>query len=187
MDQNPATLGDYRLVTAVIEYFIPRREQNAPPLVVAPTLIGQAPTVLSHAGLLQQFTWQQFDLDETQTPRIQTLREHFHTMLPQDEAGRDRILDGIFRRAAKGGGVFGNALVAAVDRAGNVQMPSSNLTQEEAFRAMVPFPGLRKFLQYWAENIEGPIHSVRFANRRLIGAASTKAGWVGDLGPVLRN
>ena len=30
------------------------------------------------------------------------------------------------------------------------------------------FPELRKFLNFWRDNIEGPLHSVRFTHRKMI-------------------
>ncbi len=31
------------------------------------------------------------------------------------------------------------------------------------------FPEMTKFLEFWKVNLEGPLHSVRFTHRRLIG------------------
>ena len=31
------------------------------------------------------------------------------------------------------------------------------------------FPEMNRFLDFWKDNIEGPLHSVRYAHRRLIG------------------
>jgi uncharacterized protein Usg len=36
------------------------------------------------------------------------------------------------------------------------------------------FPGLAKFLSFWEENIEGPIHSVTVAHARLIKPADIR-------------
>jgi uncharacterized protein Usg len=33
------------------------------------------------------------------------------------------------------------------------------------------FPSLRKFLQFWETNLDGPIHSVEIASRELFGAS----------------
>ncbi|MEZ5797434.1 MAG: usg protein [Paracoccaceae bacterium] len=33
------------------------------------------------------------------------------------------------------------------------------------------YPELFRFIEFWQENIEGPLHSVRFSHRRLIGPA----------------
>ena len=30
------------------------------------------------------------------------------------------------------------------------------------------FPQLHKFLEFWEENLDGPLHSVRYASKRLI-------------------
>ncbi len=32
------------------------------------------------------------------------------------------------------------------------------------------FPEMHKFLQFWQESLDGPLHSVRFSHQRLIGA-----------------
>jgi uncharacterized protein Usg len=37
------------------------------------------------------------------------------------------------------------------------------------------FPALRHFLQYWHDQIEGQLHSVRVAHRHLIAAAEWRA------------
>lgn len=34
----------------------------------------------------------------------------------------------------------------------------------QTFKAMVPFPGLRSFLQFWQEEIDGPLHEVHIAS-----------------------
>ncbi|MCO4318007.1 aspartate-semialdehyde dehydrogenase [Phyllobacterium sp. 21LDTY02-6] len=31
------------------------------------------------------------------------------------------------------------------------------------------FPEMRKFLEFWQEKLEGPLHSIRFTHQRLIG------------------
>jgi uncharacterized protein Usg len=31
------------------------------------------------------------------------------------------------------------------------------------------FPEMRKFLEFWEETLDGPLHSVRYMHRRLIG------------------
>ncbi len=31
------------------------------------------------------------------------------------------------------------------------------------------FPQMRKFLDFWESNLDGPLHSVRYVHRRLIG------------------
>ncbi|TPW31083.1 aspartate-semialdehyde dehydrogenase [Martelella alba] len=31
------------------------------------------------------------------------------------------------------------------------------------------FPAMRKFLKFWEENLDGPLHSVRYTHQRLIG------------------
>ena len=37
------------------------------------------------------------------------------------------------------------------------------------------FPVLMKFLTFWRDKLEGPLHSVRVAHRRLIGPAEIRA------------
>ncbi len=36
------------------------------------------------------------------------------------------------------------------------------------------YPVLSKFLDFWTRELEGPIHSVRLAGRKLVGAAELK-------------
>lgn len=36
------------------------------------------------------------------------------------------------------------------------------------------YPVLARFLNFWARELEGPIHSVRLAGRKIIGAAELK-------------
>ncbi|MEQ8176960.1 MAG: usg protein [Amphiplicatus sp.] len=38
------------------------------------------------------------------------------------------------------------------------------------------FPVLSRFLEFWSRELEGPLHSVRVAGRRLITAADIAAG-----------
>lgn len=40
------------------------------------------------------------------------------------------------------------------------------------------FPVLSKFLDFWTRELEGPIHSVRLAGRRIVSAAEIAAGTV---------
>jgi uncharacterized protein Usg len=37
------------------------------------------------------------------------------------------------------------------------------------------FPALMKFLTFWRDTLEGPLHSVRVAHRRLIGPSEIRA------------
>ncbi len=37
------------------------------------------------------------------------------------------------------------------------------------------FPEMKKFLEFWKENIEGPLHSVRFVHCGLISASDWRA------------
>ena len=37
------------------------------------------------------------------------------------------------------------------------------------------YPVLSKFLDFWTRELEGPIHSVRLAGRKIIGAADLKS------------
>lgn len=38
------------------------------------------------------------------------------------------------------------------------------------------YPVLTRFLEFWAKEIEGPLHSVRVAGRRIVSAAEMRAG-----------
>ncbi|MGE0409606.1 MAG: usg protein [Amphiplicatus sp.] len=38
------------------------------------------------------------------------------------------------------------------------------------------YPALGRFLAFWTETLDGPIHSVRLAGRRLVSAAEIDAG-----------
>jgi uncharacterized protein Usg len=37
------------------------------------------------------------------------------------------------------------------------------------------FPALKKFLRFWRETLDGPLHSVRVAHVRLVGPAEIRA------------
>ena len=37
------------------------------------------------------------------------------------------------------------------------------------------FPNLRKFLDFWMEKLDGPLHTVRVGSKRLISAAELKS------------
>lgn len=36
------------------------------------------------------------------------------------------------------------------------------------------FPEMRKFLNFWETNLEGPLHSIRYTHRQLIGPSEWK-------------
>ena len=38
------------------------------------------------------------------------------------------------------------------------------------------FPVLKRFLDFWTEELEGPIHSVKVAGKQIISAAEIKSG-----------
>ena len=40
------------------------------------------------------------------------------------------------------------------------------------------FPVLKRFLDFWTRELEGPLHSVKVAGRRLISAAEIRGGLV---------
>lgn len=40
------------------------------------------------------------------------------------------------------------------------------------------YPVLKRFLDFWARELEGPLHSVKVAGRRLISAAEIRGGLV---------
>ena len=37
------------------------------------------------------------------------------------------------------------------------------------------FPQMRKFLDFWKGNLDGPLHSIRYCHRRLIGPGEWRA------------
>ena len=43
------------------------------------------------------------------------------------------------------------------------------------------YPVLSRFLDFWTREIEGPLHSVRVAGRRIISAAEMRAGTLFEL------
>lgn len=44
----------------------------------------------------------------------------------------------------------------------------------QAYDLAPKFPELRKFLDFWERELEGPLHSVRVAHRRLIAAREVR-------------
>ena len=42
------------------------------------------------------------------------------------------------------------------------------LTTAELYYRMPDYPKLFRFIEFWQEKIEGPLHSVRFTHRKLI-------------------
>jgi uncharacterized protein Usg len=44
----------------------------------------------------------------------------------------------------------------------------------QAYDLAPRFPGLKRFLEFWQRELDGPLHSVTVAHRRLIGPAEVR-------------
>ena len=161
-------------ITARLYYYIPL-EVGQDPLKLQSKIIGEEPVKLHHSGILQQFVYQQDD----QADLDDGLKEIFARIM-QTSNGLIKIHDrreritlmheeaqlAAQKKLADGATIESNAsvqvpqiLIPTKQEQANPGMAEINM----AFKTMVPYPRLRSFLQYWQDNIDGPLHHVQYA------------------------
>lgn len=157
-------------VTAHVFYRKPL-EAGQEPLVVRSPLLGQAPKVLDHS-IITTFTHQ---FDDTTDMKDVRLAKVFEDLVMKNN-GIVRIQDRTKRIS-----VMNEEVGQSLSRLNTVPLiiplPSekNNAGMKEAettFRTLVPFPRVRKFLEYWQEHLEGPMVEVQMT----IGSI-TKSEW----------
>lgn len=155
-----------KVVVAQILYFRPLEEGRAP-LKINHGLIGEKPTEIQHTNLLQTYFLQTDDTPDIKDERLTAVFES----LVLARNGIVRIQDRKQRLAAMN---FGQEDVAKGVVTPILIPKSSELSnpgmQEivETFKTMIPFPKVRKFLQFWQENLDGPLHEVHFATGDIV-------------------
>jgi uncharacterized protein Usg len=161
-------------VTASIFYYQPLQVGQAPLKIKSP-LLGQPVKMQNHSALLQEFIYQKDDRADLD-PSLQGI---FKEVMIRN-SGIIKIYD---RRLDLGETSEQEQMALQTDLADGVKIPSAvgvpvtqiiiprmseTLTKAEdeinvAFRTLIPFPSVRRFLQMWQEKIEAPLHHVRFA------------------------
>lgn len=172
MSLSEAFLGADR-VTASIFYYQPLQVGQAPLKIKSP-LLGQPEKTQTHSVLLQEFVYQQDDRADLDP----SLKSIFNNIMIRNN-GIVKIYD---RRLDLGETSEQEQMALQTDLADGVKIPSAigipvsqiiiprlseTLTKGEdetnvAFRTLIPFPSLRRFLQMWQEKIEAPLHHVRY-------------------------
>ena len=157
------------LVTLDIHFFRPPRNPGEI-LEIAAEFIGQDPKKVDHSGILQSFVWQLKDKSDIE-PR--SLRSYINARTAfiastQGMNAQERlnyILSYAANEADK------QSLELLVKGCGNSFMPQSyiiEISSEELFKTICPYPKVRDFIRFWDENIEGPLQNVRFSARPLL-------------------
>lgn len=161
-------------VTARLYYYIPL-EVGQEPLKLQSKIIGEEPAHLHHSGILQQFVYQQddrADLDEELKEIFARIMQTSNGLLKIHDR-RERIT--IMHEEAQMAAQKKLADGTTIESTASVQVPQIFIPtkQEQAnpgmaeinktFKTMVPYPRLRSFLQYWQDNIDGPLHHVQYA------------------------
>lgn len=167
------------LVTANIFYFKPRAE-GAGPLEIRPELIGEDPKKIMHTGLIEEFIWQEYDindLDQKKWERFRELKREFRQAITLPDA-RER-LEIMFNQTA--GQDLKDAKLAASLLSGKSNLEDlpfvpdvTKMAPEDTLAVMIPYPKLREFLRFWQDKIDGPLHSVRYTAQNLVKPAEVR-------------
>lgn len=154
-------LNGAQRVTTEVCYFIPLPDGAAPRQISTGDI--KCPTLeVPHTNVLQTFVHQFDDKSDIRDERlfrvfqelvanrggivpIQDRRERFAMMAQSSAPGSSQTMAPVF--IPRPSEVFNAGMKDVVD----------------TFKTMIPFPRVREFLQYWQENIAGPIREVRLA------------------------
>lgn len=148
-------IGQTQRVTAHILYFIPLEEGRGP-LKIAPTLLGEASREVPHRNVLQTYTEQFDDAPDFADERL--VRVFQNLVMAQN--GVVRIQNPVDRLAIMTEASGSKIKPIVIPRPN--EMANAHLRDEiAAFKTLIPFPAVRKFLQYWQENLDGPLYEVR--------------------------
>lgn len=160
-------------VTAYVYYFIPLNEGEKPRQL--PTkIIGEKPIELHHAGILQQFVYQQDDRADVKDElkdifakvmetsngivKIHDRSQRIALMHQEGQLEAQRDLAGGVRIESLSGIPVPQILIPKPHEEAVAGMEDISRT----FKTLIPFPRLRGFLQYWQENVSGPLHHVQY-------------------------
>ena len=140
-------LSGAQRVTIEVTYFRPR-QVGQESLSIKPNLLGQAPKSINHSGILQTFVAQKDDKSDLEDARLKKVFEELVLM----RGGVVHVHDRRLRM-----GMMTNFETAAIMP---IIIPKPNEVQNsgmaeavQVFKTMVPFPAVRKFLQYWQDEI----------------------------------
>lgn len=147
-------------VTAQILYFMPLKEGQAP-LQIESRLIGQRPQQIHHTNVLQTFAHQFDDVSDLEDPALVKV---FRDVVVA-KGGLINIHDRKSRLSIMAEG-DGPTLPVIIPRPSEELNPGLK-DEVKTFKTLIPFPQVREFLQFWQENIEGPIHQVQLATMPL--------------------
>ncbi|MFA5592807.1 MAG: hypothetical protein WC989_05805 [Micavibrio sp.] len=167
-------------ITARVYYFIPLPEGEESRQLPSP-LIGEQPARIYHAGILQEFIYQQddrADIDDglkdvfarvmqisNGIVKIHNRMERMAVMQEEVQLEAQKKLAGGVAIDTASSVIVPQVFIPKPDEETNAGMDEINQT----FKALVPFPRLRGFLQYWQDNINGPLHHMQFVTGSLAG------------------
>lgn len=161
-------------VSVQVAYFLPL-DPGQPPLRLRPELLGGEERVLPHKGVMQIFAHQFDDHSDLEDVRLQ--RAYEATMIASRGIvrihDRKERLSTLLEEAAKINPDNRVTYQDALEKAPKIIVPkpaelaSPGMKEENTiFKTLVPYPRVRKFLQYWQDEIEGPMHHIRLAAGR---------------------
>ncbi len=132
------------------------------PLVTQPVLLGEARQTLTHS-ILTTFTHQFDDHTDLEDERLasvfkEVVLENDGVIRIQDRKQRIAIVNEAAGESLSRLNTMPIVIPLASEK-GNAGMKEA----ETVFRTLVPFPRVRKFLEYWQENLDGPIVEVKIA------------------------
>ncbi len=180
-------LGAQR-VTLQTHYFKPRQVGQGP-LKIQPSLLGQKTEEINHTGILHTFVLQEDDTSDLQDERLRDIfdrlvlsnggiikihdrRKRFAIMTEEAHLLEQTPLlpEGMPQPKSL---VVPQILIPTPEEEGAPGMAETM----KAFKTFVPFPRVRHFLQFWQEQIEGPLHHVQFAAAKLGDHGGVQAGY----------
>lgn len=156
-----AFLSGAQRVTVEVTYYIPR-EAGQGPLAISPTLLGRPAREISHSGILQTFVIQKDDRSDLEDKKLRSVFEE----LVLSRGGIINVHDRRLRMVmmTDGNVDFNQAAVMPIIIPKPEEVKNAGMQEAvNVFKTMVPFPAVRRFLQYWQDNIDGPMHQVRLA------------------------
>ncbi len=173
--------GSSRITTRIF-YYVPLNEGQEP-LKVRPTLIGEKPVELNHAGVIQEYIYQVDDKSDLHAD----FADVFNSIMNASH-GNVKILDRAQRITLMGAA---EQLATQQKTAQGQKLESDKVlpvpqiiiprkTEEysggmreltQAFHTLVPFPKVRSFLQFWQDKLDGPLNHIQFSHGSIANAS----------------
>lgn len=161
-------------VSLQVVYYLPLDPGQAP-IRLRPELLGGEERVLEHKGILNSFAHQFDDHSDQEDPRLQ---EAYQKIMSASQGivrihdRRERI-SSLLEEAAKINPDNTMPYQDALQIAPKIIVPkpeeltSTGMGEENTvFKTLIPYPRVRAFLQFWQNEIEGPMHHIRIAAGR---------------------